>query len=181
MTHKTKSRILWIILLACFFMAGVNIANVEGDPNVDAKPNENLEGNTVGSSIETVANNNLTDIKIQSINITENSIGEKLIKVVIKNTADKTLKNIDLGIIGYNQDGKCIKFNFGNDDIYIGSAKNIDIKVNESKEFGWNVYPDGELKKIKACIDVYGFEGEKTKGNKYFKTWKEENIKSSYN
>ncbi|SHE96280.1 DUF5780 domain-containing protein [Clostridium fallax] len=173
MTQKTKGKFLWALVLLGFFIVGVIMANMQNNSKVDAKPSNSKDK----GKVESMANNDLKEITIESLKVTENSIGEQLVNITLKNNTDKILKSIEVGIIGYNQDDQCIKFNFGNDDIYMGKTKNIDIKPNDMKEVGWQVYPDGKLEKIKVCIDTYQFEGEKMQGNKYFKIWKTDNIK----
>lgn len=178
MKKETKSRILWTLVLVGFFVAGIVISHVEGDPNATANAkqvsnNENDKSDKKNNSEV----KNTKDVTIESMEIAKDSTGEDVVNVVIKNNTDKILKNVEIGILGYDKDGKPVKFNFGNDDIYNGKAENLNVKPGETKQIGWTVYPDGALKEAKVCVDTYEIEGSKMASNQYYQQWKKDNNK----
>lgn len=178
MTQKTKSGLLWTLVLVGLFIGGVIISKFEGDPNITAKAEETANKDAKTSSEnEKEEVKNTKDVVIESLDISKDSTGEDFITIILKNNTDKVLKDVDLGIVGYDKDGKPVNFNFGNDDIYIGRAENLNLQPSETKKLGWTVYPDGELKEVKACVDTYEFEGSKNIANKYYKQWREESLK----
>ncbi|WP_147534343.1 DUF5780 domain-containing protein [Bacillus marasmi] len=122
-----------------------------------------------------------TDVLITAINTSKDIIGEDTVTLVVQNNTDKVLKNITVGITGYDADGFPIKLNFGYDDVYGGKAENVNLQPGQSKDYSWTVYSkEHNLAKAKACINTYEFYDVAEQENAFFSTWRTQNANNPY-
>ncbi|MBE0068000.1 DUF5780 domain-containing protein [Thermoanaerobacterium thermosaccharolyticum] len=107
-------------------------------------------------------------------------------QVIVKNTSNKVVKNFEVGILMYDENGYPVKADIlaGGDELFIGKAENVNIQPNETFGYGyaWNLYTNiGTVKKIIACvIDVQYYDGSEWI-NEYYNYWKEKYLDKPLN
>lgn len=103
-----------------------------------------------------------------------------MIQVIVKNTSDKTIKDMKIGCLGYDKNGYPVKIKTqydisGGDYEFVGNAPNVNIiagsKFGEDK--GWKLHELHGISKVLACVKSATFYDGTPWENPYYEYWVE--------
>jgi tetratricopeptide (TPR) repeat protein len=107
-------------------------------------------------------------------------------QVVVKNNTQKVVKNFNVGIVMYDNNGYPLKSGTlaGESELFKGKAEAVNIQSGQTfgNNSAWNLYTDyGTVSKLNACvISVEYYDGSKWT-NAYYSYWEEEYRGKPYN
>lgn len=104
-----------------------------------------------------------------------------MIQVIVNNNSDKTIKNMDVGCLGYDKNGYPLKiktqYDFaGGEYEFVGIASDVNI-VPGSKfgaDKGWSLSETHGISKVLACVKDATFYDGTTWENPYYEYWLEQ-------
>lgn len=109
------------------------------------------------------------------------SLYPDMLQVIIKNKSSKTIKDMDVGWLGYDKNNYPIKiklqFNVGNEDYeFIGQGRDVNVLPNTTfgDKVGWNLDENHGLFKALACVKTVTYYDGTTWDNPYYQYWLEQ-------
>ncbi len=119
--------------------------------------------------------------KITVQDATYKSIYPDMIQVIVKNTSDKTIKEMKVGCLGYDKNGYPLKikphFDFsGGGYEFVGNASDVNIVAGGrfGQDVGWELDTSHGISKVLACIKSATFYDGTAWENPYYETWIEQ-------
>lgn len=101
-----------------------------------------------------------------------------MIQVIVKNNSDKTIKNMNVGCLGYDKNGYPLKiktqFDFsGGYYEFVGSATDVNIIAGSrfGQDKGWSLDESHGISKVLACVKNATFYDGTTWENPYYGYW----------
>lgn len=101
-----------------------------------------------------------------------------MIQVIMKNVSDKTIKDIHVGLLGYDKNGYPVKILFnldfsGGSFEKVGYGENVNIVAGAKfgHNSGFELDPTHGISKVLACVKDVVFYDETTWENPYYEYW----------
>jgi tetratricopeptide (TPR) repeat protein len=111
-----------------------------------------------------------------------------MIQVIVTNASDKTIKNMNVGCLGYDKNGYPLKvkpqFAFsGGDYEFIGNASDVNIVPGSrfGDNVGWSLDETHGIAKVLACVKSATFYDGTTWDNPYYEYWIEQYKEKPFN
>ncbi|MCO5385364.1 MAG: DUF5780 domain-containing protein [Desulfosporosinus sp.] len=109
---------------------------------------------------------------------TYKSLYPDMIQVILKNSSQKTIKNLNVGCLGYDKNGYPLKiktqFSFsGADYEFVGNAPDVNIVAGGTfgGNNGWKLDESHGISKVLACVKSATFYDGTTWDNPYYDYW----------
>ena len=110
-----------------------------------------------------------------------------MLQAIIKNNSGKTIKKMEVGFLGYDENGYPMKIKgkydfWGGDYEFIGLAEDVNIVAGDifGYDAGWELSDPHGLSKIIACVKSATFYDGTTWHNQFYDLWLEEYKEKPY-
>ncbi|WP_163536379.1 DUF5780 domain-containing protein [Gracilibacillus sp. YIM 98692] len=101
-----------------------------------------------------------------------------MVQVMIRNDSDKTIKNFEVGVLGFDNNGYPLKIR-GNFDFsggryeFVGNAEDVNVVAGDrfGENVGWELDDPHGISQVLACVKSVTFYDGSTWDNPYYEYW----------